>query len=82
MSSQEFFYSCISVSSMLLGTFLSKEASKILDTWMTLDFPVSVHNSNLLCVVGSFDCLCDWGIPLGSTKGFGSHFLGFVTVVL
>ena len=62
--------------------FPFKGGIKILDTSTTFDFPSSVHNSNLLCVIGSFDCLYDWGVPLGSMKVFGLHFLGFVTVVL
>ena len=65
--------------SVLSQTFLSKEPLETLDSSTTVNFLVSVCISNLLFIVGLFECFCGWGILLGSAKVFGSHILGFVT---
>ena len=44
--------------SMLLRTFLSNEPSETLDSLTTFNFPVSVRISNLLFIVGLFECFC------------------------
>ena len=46
---------------------------------MTLNFIVSVRISNLLFIVGLFECFCGWGVLLGSVKVIGQRFLGFFT---
>ena len=62
---------------MLLRTFLSKEPSKTLDSSTTSDFPVSVRISNLLFIVGLFECFCGWGRPIRFYEGFWFAFPRF-----
>ena len=77
-STQEFFYSCISPSSALLQTFLSKEPSETLDASMTFNFSVSVCNS---IIFRSLECLCCRRRPTSFYEDFWVFYLrslGFV----
>ena len=62
---------------MLPRTFFSKEPSETLDSSTTFDFPMSVRISNLLFIVGLFDCFCGWGIPIRFREGYQFVFPRF-----
>ena len=59
---------------VLMRTFLSKEPSKTLDSSTNFDFPVSVHISNLIFIVGLFECFCGWRRPIRLCEGFWFAF--------
>ena len=60
----KFFYSCDFAFSVFPRTFLSKEPLETHDSSTIVDFLVSVHISNLLFIVGLFECFCGWGRPI------------------
>ena len=62
---------------MLPRTFLSKEPLETVNSSMTFDFSVSVRISNLLFIVGLFECFCGWGHPIRFCEGFQFAFPRF-----
>ena len=62
---------------MLLQIYLPKESSETLDASTTVDFSVSVYNSNLSYIAGLLECLRGWRCSISFCEGFWFTFFRF-----